>query len=137
MNVRSCKICKRLFNYIGGLCLCPVCRDEAEGRFATVKEYVYDHPGASIQEVSEKCEVGVEQIRHWLREERLELSKDSSIFLECRSCGKSIQSGVYCDQCKINLHKGFQSVLTSNTPQKESNYSSLDKDNKMRYLTKG
>ena len=36
MDVRNCKECGRLFNYIGGQRLCPACKDKLEEKFAQV-----------------------------------------------------------------------------------------------------
>ena len=74
MDVKNCKGCNRLFQYIGGPPLCPACRDALENKFAEVKEYIYQNPGASIATVSDATEVSVKQIKQWIREDRLVLS---------------------------------------------------------------
>ena len=63
MEVRSCRGCNRLFQYIGGVPLCPSCRDELEKKFAEVKEYIYQNPGASMSQVAEANEVSIKQIK--------------------------------------------------------------------------
>ena len=87
MNVRNCRGCGRLFNYISGPSLCPACREKLEEKFQQVKEYIRENPGVGIREVSEACEVETSQINQWLREERLELTEDSPLMLSCESCG--------------------------------------------------
>ena len=77
MNVKNCRKCKRIFNYVMGPVLCPRCREEEEEKFQEVKKYVIENPGSGIQEVSEACDVSVNLIRQWLREERLVLSDES------------------------------------------------------------
>ena len=93
MNVRNCKKCGRLYNYITGINLCPACREELEDKFQEVKEYIYDHPDASIQQISEDCEVEIAQIKRWIREERLTFSDNSVIGIECEVCGALIKIG--------------------------------------------
>ena len=39
MNVRNCKECGRLFNYIAGPPICPACKEELEKKFQKAKEY--------------------------------------------------------------------------------------------------
>ena len=51
MDVRNCKQCGKVFNYIGSP-LCPECVKKAEDKFDDVKQYIYDHPRCGIQEVS-------------------------------------------------------------------------------------
>ncbi len=100
MDVKNCKSCGRLFNYMGGEKLCPACRDQLEEIFQTVKRYIEEHPGANINEVSSECEVSTNQLKQWIREERLTFSEDSPITIECEQCGAPIRSGRFCDACR-------------------------------------
>lgn len=111
MNVRNCRNCGRLFNYISGIVICPACKESLEAKFQEVKEYIREHKGAGIQEVAEACDVETAQIRQWLREERLEVTENSALFLNCESCGTPIRSGRYCDKCKSELTRGLNGVL--------------------------
>ena len=43
MNVKNCRKCGRIFNYIGGQPICPTCREEAEKKFETVKNYIKEN----------------------------------------------------------------------------------------------
>ena len=134
MNVRTCRKCGRLFNYITGYQICPVCKEALEAKFQEVKEYVREHKGVSINEVSEVCEVETNMIRQWLREERLELAEDSGIMLACEACGGLIRSGRYCDKCKNNLVNGFNSVLHGKKPVEPSISTRRSADARMRFL---
>lgn len=103
MEVRTCKQCKRIFNYLTGPSICPACRDMLEEKFLVVKEYVRDNPKDGINEVAKANEVSVNQIRRWIREERLSFSEDSGIGIDCESCGRMIRSGRLCQSCKDKL----------------------------------
>lgn len=103
MEVRTCKQCKRIFNYLTGPSICPACRDLLEEKFLEVKEYIRDNPKEGINEVAKANEVSVNQIRRWIREERLSFSEDSGIGIDCESCGKMIRSGRLCQSCKDKL----------------------------------
>ena len=107
MDVRNCKGCGKLFNYLSGPPLCPACMAALDEKFEVVKEYIYDHPGAGMQEVSEELDVPIPQIKQWIREERLSFSEDSMIGLECEGCGVSIKTGRFCKSCKDKLAKGL------------------------------
>jgi hypothetical protein len=100
MEVITCKHCKRLFNYLSGAPICPACRDALEVKFVKVKEYVRENPHEGIKEVAEANEVSVNQIRRWIREDRLAFSEESGVGLDCESCGKLIKSGRFCPECK-------------------------------------
>lgn len=135
MNVRSCKICKRLFNYLSGPVYCPACKDMMEEKFQEVKAFIQENPGVHIQEVAESCDVETAQIRQWLREERLELTEGSPLMLSCDNCGASIRSGRYCDKCKANVSNGFKDILKSNTRQNQDSFRKKeDGGSKMRFL---
>ena len=135
MNVRNCRDCGGIFNYVVGPIICPACREKREEKFQEVKEYIRSHKGASIPEVSEQCDVDASQIRQWLREDRLEVTTDSAIFLICESCGAHIRSGRFCEKCTGNMTKSFNEVIKSNQPKQEAKPAKKDGDSaKMRFL---
>ena len=111
MNVRNCRKCGRVFNYIIGQTLCLACRDELESKFKEVKEYVQKNRGCTINDVAEICEVESSQIKQWIREERLEFTEDSMIGLACEMCGASIRTGRYCEKCKAQTLNGLNNVV--------------------------
>lgn len=112
MDVRNCKQCGRLYNYIGGSyrSLCPDCITKIEEKFDEVKLYIDEHRAAAIHEVSQECDVSVKQIEQWVREERLCFADDSPIGIACECCGKTIKTGRYCDDCKNLLANQLGSV---------------------------
>lgn len=134
MNVRNCRSCGRLFNYVAGTPLCPVCRDKLEEKFQIVKEYIRDNPGVGMQQVSEECDVEMSVIQQWLREERLEVTENSAIYLNCESCGQPIRSGRFCDKCKTGMMNGFRQAMGGNNPA-PAQPAKPDRDNpRMRFL---
>ena len=68
MNVRNCRKCGKIFNYVSGLPICPACRDEAEKKFQVVKKFIRENPRADIREVAAACEVETSQIQQWIRD---------------------------------------------------------------------
>lgn len=117
MEVRNCKSCGKLFNYIAGPPMCPACMKGLEIKFEEVKEYIYEHPGVGIQDVAEENEVSVQQIKKWVREERLSFSDDSPIGLECEGCGKIIKTGRYCSSCKTSMQNKLGDLYKEEAPQ--------------------
>lgn len=135
MDVRNCKSCGNLFNYTGRN-ICPACVKKLEERFSTVKEYIRENPGASIAQVAEETEVSVNQIRNWIREERLILTEESAIGIECERCGKPIRFGKMCEDCKRKVTKDLKGI--QNVVQKPEQRNGLENDgkNRMRFLNK-
>lgn len=135
MDVRTCRGCKKIFNYLTGPVLCPACREALEEKFQEVKQYIQEHRGAGIQEVADACEVETQQIRQWLREERLELTEDSAIVLACESCGGPIRSGKFCDKCRNAMANNLQSLIKDNKPTESTLYKKDKENPRMRFLT--
>ncbi len=108
-NVRKCKECGKLFNFIGRP-ICPDCLKRMDDEFQSVRKYIYDNPNAGIEEVSEETEVSVKTIMRFLREGRLQLRSASGALL-CEKCGKPLQTGTMCEDCKKKLTETLDSKL--------------------------
>ncbi|MBR1523515.1 MAG: flagellar protein [Lachnospiraceae bacterium] len=111
MNVKNCRRCGKIFNYIGGQPICPSCREEIEKKFEVVKNYIRENPKASIPQICEECEVDTSQLQQWIREERLVFSDDSPVGIPCEKCGTMIHAGKYCDKCKAELANGLSASI--------------------------
>jgi flagellar operon protein (TIGR03826 family) len=102
MDMKNCRKCGKLFNYVSGPPICPKCREKVEEKFQEVKKYVQENRSATYGEIEQNCDVERKQIEQWVREERLVFAEDSPIKLSCELCGKTILTGRYCDACKKN-----------------------------------
>lgn len=137
-DVRNCRKCGKLYNYIGGAPICPRCKELEEDDFKRVKQYLYENPGASLTEVSTELEISVELIKRFLKDGRLEItSEDGNMVLECENCGKSIKSGRFCQDCERDLASGFRSAANQIKSELNSQSSTDAKSFSMRYMNKG
>ncbi len=137
MNVRNCRKCGKIFNYVSGIKLCAACKEGLEADFQKVKEYIRNHKGATISQVSEECEVEISQIHQWLREERLELSDMAGISLMCENCGQLITSGRFCDKCKREVTSGLNDIVNAGRKPVAEPAKKVTRDgDKMRFLNK-
>ena len=93
MDVRNCKMCGRLFNVLNNERICPACQKKLEDKFHEVKEYLEEHPGASVEQTATDNDISTKQIRQWVREERLILSTATEAGIVCEKCGKPIRTG--------------------------------------------
>ena len=117
MEVKNCKSCGRLFNYIGGgPKICQSCQKELEEKFQEVKAFLKKNPKAPLAIVTEETGVTEKQIKQWIREERLTISDDSPIGIECEGCGTMIKSGKYCPQCASKVQKNLMDGLDKPKP---------------------
>ncbi len=124
MEVKVCKNCRRLFNYVYGPELCPDCSKivskeneisagketafmlrplgrEEEDKFEKVKDYILAHPRASIVQIAEANDMLPTKLLDWVREDRLAFSDESAnAWFTCEKCGAKIKSGRFCCRCK-------------------------------------
>lgn len=133
MNVRNCRKCGKIFNYVTGPSICPQCREAQEARFQDVKKYVMENKGSGIQDIADNCEIEIPQIQQWIREERLVFSEDSPISIECEICGTMIKTGRYCNKCKANTANDLNSSIHKSSPQQNLK-NDLKANPKMRFL---
>lgn len=135
MNVKNCRKCGKIFNYISGQQICPACIEALEAKFQEVKAYIQEHrDAASITVVAEACEVEVNQIKNWVREERLTFGDDSPMGIECESCGAVIKSGRFCDKCKDSIAKGLIDAAGLNAKKEEPAKKAAREAARMRFL---
>lgn len=133
MEVRNCRKCRRLFNYIGGKNICPACKDELERTFIQVREYIRNNPGNSLQNIADDNEVDIQQIRDWIREGRLEVSKASGIEITCEKCGAKILKGRFCDKCIQKVADGLDGLVKESMAAKAPVHEEGPAGPKMRF----
>ncbi len=136
MEVKNCRICGRLYNYIGGRnYYCPACTEEIEKKFSVVKKYIQENPRATMKQISEDTEVTIQQLEKWIREERLAFTDDSPIGIDCEGCGVSIKSGRFCPYCREQMQRNLGNIYHEERHMPErKNY--RDPSDRMRFLNK-
>ncbi|WP_422446897.1 TIGR03826 family flagellar region protein [Thermoanaerobacterium sp. DL9XJH110] len=112
MELRNCPECGKLFVYTVKN-LCPDCVKKEEEDFEKVRDYLYDNPGATIEEVSEKTGVDSKKVLEFLREGRLVLKNANAGILSCEMCGAPILTGRYCDKCAGDMKKRLDVIKKS------------------------
>lgn len=117
-DIKVCCRCGKILITGGFYDLCPECRQEDDSTFDTIRGYLYEHPYASLYEVSTNLNISVRRIKRYLREGRLEIVEKENIFLKCEKCGAPIQSGRYCDGCFAQSAHGYKGTLSQYTPSK-------------------
>lgn len=110
LNIVNCKKCGRIFQQVTSRRICPDCERELEDKFVEVRDYIRDHPNVSIMEVSRETEVSVEQLKQWVREERLLFTNAEGSGIECVMCGVPIATGKYCARCKEKMAHSLESA---------------------------
>lgn len=134
-NIVNCRNCGTLFKRITKDRVCPQCMKKLEEKFNEVRIYISENKGVSIMQVSREMDVSVEQIKAWIREDRLQLDAAGDPEFGCLQCGVPIRSGKYCDYCKNkvinNLNSAYRRDIPAPSVEKRSSGSDRDK---MRFL---
>ena len=121
MEVRQCDFCRMPYQSYGSK-ICPDCVIKLDVDFFTIKEYLYEHDGAGVEEVSDATGVSKKSILFLLKEERLLVGDDKGNvggFLKCESCKRPINTGRMCAGCKNEVLAAIQeSVAPVNRPKR-------------------
>ncbi len=128
MDIRNCPHCGKLFAFDGKNKLCPVCRNSEEDDYQKVKDFLWDHPNASIEEVHIATEVERELIIKFVRDGRLVAEGiDFDFMIECERCGQPIMSGRFCAKCQQDLIDGFSSSNSKKEKNEKKDKKTSDK----------
>lgn len=119
MEIRTCPSCERAFAY-DEIELCPKCRYEDDEDFRTVKDYLYDNPGADIKKVSDETEVEIKKILQYLKEERITIKEGSeNTALACEKCSAPITMGRFCNRCIADMEKEFKGAISDSKAEED------------------
>ena len=133
-RVINCRKCGKLYNKVDTAKFCPACMKALEEKYLEVRQYIRENEGASIVAVARDTEVSVEQIKEWIREERIELNSAGDPSLTCLSCGSLIKTGRYCEHCKGKMVNSLKGVYVQK--QDDGREGLKSSGEKMRFLQK-
>lgn len=104
-NIKKCKLCSNLFEY-RGVEFCTECMEKIDEAFVTIRDYVYQFPNASTQEIIDETGVDGRYVNYLLKSGRLKaVARNAGS--SCERCGKHTTSGRYCPECAQKLAKVF------------------------------
>ena len=111
MEVKQCSFCRVPFQSQSGK-ICRDCIIKLDKDFIKIRDYLYEHDNAGIEQVSEATGVSRKTILFLLKEERLTVGKDTGVVgggvLSCESCKKPISTGRMCAACKKEVLSDIQ-----------------------------
>jgi predicted nucleic acid-binding Zn-ribbon protein len=72
MQLSNCVVCGKIFRHEEIVARrCPDCETENEQILRRTKDLIIEHPGLTVQELSEKSGLPYRQIMEWIREGRI------------------------------------------------------------------
>ena len=118
MALRNCANCGKLFNApTATMKLCMECEREDQKQFDQVKEYIKEHPTATVIEITKETGVERKQLYEWVRSGRLDVAGVKDLGLRCEGCGEAITNGRFCAQCAARLQDDAKRLLGGQKPQ--------------------
>ncbi len=87
---------------------CEKCGCTGYDDYGKARNYLEQHPGATVAEVAGATGVEQKSIRNMVKECRLEIAPTSKVFLRCEICGVSIRYGRYCAKCEVAHHREIE-----------------------------
>jgi hypothetical protein len=73
-EVISCAKCNKMFSSRKGAAFCEVCAQDEDEIYRAIREYLFDHPGTSILELSVKFKAGINRLTHYVHSGRFDLA---------------------------------------------------------------
>ena len=110
MEVKQCGFCRMPYQSHGNK-ICSDCLIKLDEDFIKIRDYLYEHDRAGIEEVSEATGVPRKSIFYLLKEERLIVGDEngnSGGILKCESCKRPINTGRMCAGCKKEVLSAIQ-----------------------------
>jgi len=111
MEIRLCDFCRMPYQSTGKK-ICGDCFLKLDKDFIEIREYLWEHDLAGIDEVSEATGVSRKSILYLLKEERLIVGDENGTggcgILTCESCRKPISTGRLCAGCKKEVLSAIQ-----------------------------
>lgn len=89
--------------------ICQKCYQAEEEDFIKVRDFIRDHPGASMKEVARELKIAESLIEKFVASGRLE-RLGFIVEHTCQTCRKQISTGIICDECKKNLKMHLQQL---------------------------
>jgi flagellar operon protein (TIGR03826 family) len=116
MDIRNCKRCGKVFNYVGVASVCAECAQREQEDFQKVREYLFAHPNSTTLEVTKATGIDPKVISRLLKEGRLladNIQISDSEELRCEKCGQAIGKGRFCEKCVSEMKNEFQKAMPS------------------------
>ncbi len=119
-----CEACGGKLYYHGiGEYICNDCSHLMYDDYGKVRKYIETSGTTSIDEIARETGVPREILSAFLKDGAFQIPKASRYMLKCNSCGCSIRSGRYCEECMAETSRGLKDAFSGNVspskPQKE------------------
>lgn len=133
MDIKNCKICRKIFQYPGfGEIVCPTCRKVEYNEITKIEKFLYINPDADVNILSKELEIPTKRLFYYIKNGSIQIKNNDKVNY-CKRCSNLISFGEeYCEKCKKELVNEFKGILVTKESEKNKDF----KDAKMRFLKK-
>lgn len=107
LNIDNCRRCGKIYTK-NPQNICKDCIRAVEEEYKRCAQYLREHRGASMSELSEATGVSTSQITKFILEGRISTKDAPGLEYPCESCGKPIRTQKLCDSCRSRLQQGWR-----------------------------
>lgn len=119
MNLANCPQCGKL--YVANLRgMCGNCIKDIDQQYERCNQYLREHKGTTITELSEAVDVSIKQITTFIREGRISIANAPNMGYACEVCGTVIRENNMCEPCRTRLTKDIRNAYQDEEAAKES-----------------
>jgi flagellar operon protein (TIGR03826 family) len=121
MDIRNCKRCGKVFNYVG-VAVCNECTQQEQEDFEKVREYLFNHQNSTTIEVTNATGVDPKVISRLVKEGRLLVDNIADgDELKCEKCGQAILNGRFCEKCVAEMKNEFRKASSASAVKPVAN----------------
>jgi hypothetical protein len=121
MSIANCAKCNKVFQ-IGRSPLCSDCFDATYSNAQHVSDFVWAHPGLTVEEVAKQCALAVKDMEEMLFSGLLG-SASAFVMFKCQSCHKKmsaqLRKGRFCPDCASQIEAKVNQMEREAALQKE------------------
>lgn len=108
----NCNVCHCMLNgRKDGYYQCPKCGEIYKDNLAKVKEYLFNNPDTSFEEIIENTNVPEEALQYFIDNKLIVIPNTNKNFTTCRICGRFIVKGRFCNTCSFKTFQKIQEDL--------------------------
>lgn len=107
---RNCPECGRLFQGVAGQS-CAICIEEMEAELRLVRDYLDEHPKATLEQVSRGTGLSADRITNLIKRGYVLAETGSALGPTCRSCGQPTDGSLFCPACTTRLEGEIEAAV--------------------------
>ncbi len=98
----NCIHCHCLLNQRrDGYYQCPVCDTLYKDNLAIAKEFIFNNPDTTFEELLEGTKLPEETLLYFIEHKMIIFPDSNKNFTSCKTCGRLIIKGRYCNNCAL------------------------------------